>query len=55
MNWTNAKLEKVAGIQELLQSSFCDMRTLLSFSAKILLSFLITSLPGAGSSSPHHA
>ena len=48
MNWTNTKLESVASLQELLQTSFLDLRTLLVFSAQILISFLITSLPGVG-------
>ena len=46
MNWTNTKLESVASLQELLQTSFLDLRTLLVFSVQILISFLITSLPG---------
>lgn len=46
MNWTNTKLESVASLQEMLQTSFLDLRTLLVFSAQILISFLITSLPG---------
>ena len=54
MNWTNTKLERVASLQELLQTSFLDLRTLLVFSAQILISFLITSLPGVGMDSANH-
>lgn len=54
MNWTNTKLESVASLQELLQTSFLDLRTLLVFSAQILISFLITSLPGVGMDSANH-
>lgn len=54
MNWTNTKLESVASLQELLQTSFLDLRTLLVFSAQILISFLITSLPGVGMDSENH-
>lgn len=54
MNWTNTKLESVASLQELLQTSFLDLRTLLVFSAQILISFLITSLPGVAVDKANH-
>ena len=54
MNWTNTKVESVVKLQELLQTSFFDIRTLLVFSAQILISFLITSLPGVGVGRENH-
>ena len=54
MNWTNTKVESVVKLQELLQTSFFDIRTLLVFSEQILISFLITSLPGVGVGRENH-
>lgn len=46
MQWTNEKLDALAGVQEVLKKSFSDAHSLLAFTLKIIVAYLITAIPG---------
>ena len=48
MQWTNEKLDALAGVQQVLKQSFADAHSLLSFTLKIIVAYLITAIPGVG-------
>ena len=48
MQWTNEKLDAWAGVQEVLKKSFSDAHTLVSFTLKIIVAYLVTAIPGVG-------
>ena len=48
MQWTNEKLDALAGVQQVLKKSFSDAHSLLSFTLKIIVAYFITAIPGVG-------
>ena len=45
-NWTNSKIETLSTLNQLIQSSLSSSQALLRYALKVILIFLITSLPG---------
>ena len=46
VTWTNEKMEVLSRVQSYLQMSFSDTSTLVSFTLKTILVYVITALPG---------